>query len=721
MAIARDMALEEARRAGFQPAMPPNWEQIRNGIFAGESGGDYNALFGYSNRPGQRYEGVNLTDMTVDEALQFANPSGDYGQWVKGQVGHVATPMGAYQIVGTTLRHAKEGLGLTGNEQMTPELQEQLGQWIYQQQGTGAWEGYKGPQDKAPDLMQGRDGIDDLMGSAGNDRLAGGGDEFRSIMDPREDEKGTSFHPGLGLSSLGAAIAASAENRSAAQDLEAIRKNYFGQRASDDERQRKHQSRIALTNVVKDKYPQLAEALANGADPEAIMPVFSQFELFEQQRGLQEDAQAHDVARDDTLHGYALDVLKENFGHDTNMADLEHENRIELFEKTVLKDIQMAGIGQEHRKELLDLGYRNDLGLKRLAADLGLTELEQRQAFEAAQATLDREQTQANFDADIGLRRDAFAAEQERYKAADSNAKLSGQAAKDSMVSLLNTYGQDDLAKKFEAYPVEAFQDPKMLDELNSVLSGMAPASGPDTIVDMSPKYIAAMNAKMLEENSKKTETLRDMQNDFSRMEALISIAGDGLNTGKVDEFFHEAKMFAADLGLGNDEFKRSMGFAGMIDALSKKLATNIKTSGAISDFEFKTFIQAMPNIGTPKEQLMELVRFNQMAIDRSIARDSAVAQLLGKQKPDGSTIDTYQEAAATWDEMAKRGDKGTRPIYIDATEFTDDNLKFHANNMAAKIARGQTSLLGTPIRDFSGNYVEFGDFMEENPGLFVD
>ncbi|WP_372572676.1 hypothetical protein [Ruegeria jejuensis] len=125
---------------------PDNWDAIRAGIFAGESGGDYDALYGYSNRPGGKFSNVKLTDMTVDEALNFAAPSGEYGQHVKGQIGRVATPMGAYQIVGTTLRGAKEALGLTGNERMTPELQERLGQHIYQTQGTGAWEGYKGPQ-----------------------------------------------------------------------------------------------------------------------------------------------------------------------------------------------------------------------------------------------------------------------------------------------------------------------------------------------------------------------------------------------------------------------------------------------------------------------------------------------------------------------------------------------------------------------------------------------
>lgn len=123
------------------------WDQIRAGIFAGESGGDYDALFGYSNRPGSRFDNVRLTDMTVNEALEFANPSGAYGQWVRDQVGRVATPMGAYQVVGTTLRDAMQGMGLTGNERMTPELQDQIGRWIYERQGTGAWEGYRGPGD----------------------------------------------------------------------------------------------------------------------------------------------------------------------------------------------------------------------------------------------------------------------------------------------------------------------------------------------------------------------------------------------------------------------------------------------------------------------------------------------------------------------------------------------------------------------------------------------
>ena len=136
---------------------PQEWSRIQQGIFRGESGGDYGALFGYQNRPNGRFEGTDLTKMTVDQALDFAKPSGPYGQYVKGEVGRVATPMGAYQVVGTTLRDAKNSLGLTGNEVMDQGLQDRIGQWIYKTQGTGAWEGYKpvdGDQAIASDTMR---------------------------------------------------------------------------------------------------------------------------------------------------------------------------------------------------------------------------------------------------------------------------------------------------------------------------------------------------------------------------------------------------------------------------------------------------------------------------------------------------------------------------------------------------------------------------------------
>lgn len=117
---------------------------LKRNIFAGESGGDYNALYGYANREGGQFAGTRLTDMTINQALQFADPSGPYAATVRGQVGRTATPMGAYQVVGSTLRDAMKGLGLTGNERFDEAMQDRVAQWIYQTQGSGAWEGWGG-------------------------------------------------------------------------------------------------------------------------------------------------------------------------------------------------------------------------------------------------------------------------------------------------------------------------------------------------------------------------------------------------------------------------------------------------------------------------------------------------------------------------------------------------------------------------------------------------
>lgn len=118
----------------------PAW--LKSMVFPGESGGDYGALFGYANRPGGAFEGVDLTKMTVNDVIKFTDPSGPYAQWVKGQLGYVATPTGGYQVVGSTLRDVVKGMGLTGNELYDTATQDAIGQYIYETQGPGAWEAW---------------------------------------------------------------------------------------------------------------------------------------------------------------------------------------------------------------------------------------------------------------------------------------------------------------------------------------------------------------------------------------------------------------------------------------------------------------------------------------------------------------------------------------------------------------------------------------------------
>lgn len=76
-----------------------------------EGGGKYDTLFGFSQNGG-RFDGVDVSKMTLAEAMEFSKPDGEYGQWVKSKIGRVATPMGRGQIVGTTLRGAVKEMGL---------------------------------------------------------------------------------------------------------------------------------------------------------------------------------------------------------------------------------------------------------------------------------------------------------------------------------------------------------------------------------------------------------------------------------------------------------------------------------------------------------------------------------------------------------------------------------------------------------------------------------
>ena len=129
------------------------WQDVQKGIFSGESGGDYNALFGYQNRPEGLFSDIKLTDMTLNEALEFSDPTGEYASYVKqNNEGTISTPMGAYQIVGKTLRDAKEALKLSGDTKFSQATQDKIAKWILKTQGTDAWAGYQGtriaPQEK---------------------------------------------------------------------------------------------------------------------------------------------------------------------------------------------------------------------------------------------------------------------------------------------------------------------------------------------------------------------------------------------------------------------------------------------------------------------------------------------------------------------------------------------------------------------------------------------
>ena len=103
--------------------------------FAEGTGQDYDTLLGYQHKEGSQFEGTKVSEMTIDQAIEFSRAGGDYAKYSKEAVGRMATPMGRYQIVGTTLKGLKKDMGLKGSEKMSPEMQDRMFSTLLKQAG----------------------------------------------------------------------------------------------------------------------------------------------------------------------------------------------------------------------------------------------------------------------------------------------------------------------------------------------------------------------------------------------------------------------------------------------------------------------------------------------------------------------------------------------------------------------------------------------------------
>lgn len=121
-----DPAVNSPANMGGRPETGNSGTASGNSVFAKllfdkEGAGNYDTLFGHSQREGGQFAGVKVSQMPISEVIKFSDPKGAYGNWVKSELGRlgqearIATPMGAGQIVGSTLRSAVNELGLSGD------------------------------------------------------------------------------------------------------------------------------------------------------------------------------------------------------------------------------------------------------------------------------------------------------------------------------------------------------------------------------------------------------------------------------------------------------------------------------------------------------------------------------------------------------------------------------------------------------------------------------
>lgn len=86
----------------------------------------YDTILGNQELEGNLFAGTKVSNMSLDDLIEFSKVNGAYADYSKRAVGRVATPMGKYQIVGTVLKSLKERFNLPGSTIFTPELQDRF-------------------------------------------------------------------------------------------------------------------------------------------------------------------------------------------------------------------------------------------------------------------------------------------------------------------------------------------------------------------------------------------------------------------------------------------------------------------------------------------------------------------------------------------------------------------------------------------------------------------
>lgn len=171
-----------------------------------EGAGAYDTLYGHAQRKGP-LAGTDVSKMSVGEALAFADPSGPYGQQVKSQIGRVATPMGRYQIVGTTLKNAVAKLGIDPSTPFDANTQDTIATYLAKQRVASAdtvdgkiaalrneWEGLrKVPRDQMVQIIS---------------DLEAGGSMASAAAPSASPQEVASLDPSIGMPEAAAQVAA---------------------------------------------------------------------------------------------------------------------------------------------------------------------------------------------------------------------------------------------------------------------------------------------------------------------------------------------------------------------------------------------------------------------------------------------------------------------------------------------------------------------------------
>lgn len=135
----------------------------------------YDTLFGNFETKDTPFKGFSVSNQTVGQLIDFSKPSGEYGKYVKPRLprttaaykkGLTSTPMGKYQIVGSTLKDLVKRMNLPPDTVFNKATQDSMflflakeniakGKTMSQKRNNlrSIWEGFKKVDDKTLDAL----------------------------------------------------------------------------------------------------------------------------------------------------------------------------------------------------------------------------------------------------------------------------------------------------------------------------------------------------------------------------------------------------------------------------------------------------------------------------------------------------------------------------------------------------------------------------------------
>lgn len=178
-------------------ATPPGLSGLVSLVDRTEGAGNYSTLFSHAQLDNGPFAGVDVSTKTIGELDDF---SGEYGAWVKGQIGRVATPMGRFQIVNSTLQDAAKEMGLSPDTVFNEDTQNAIFQHLVNKRLSGPksmegkmaglreeWEGFKSVPDSqlqaAIEAYQSGDTSALSFDTPGSSNSSGSNDPVQAALD----------------------------------------------------------------------------------------------------------------------------------------------------------------------------------------------------------------------------------------------------------------------------------------------------------------------------------------------------------------------------------------------------------------------------------------------------------------------------------------------------------------------------------------------------------